>query len=56
MRRRRSKPGCWIEAGRATIFSAHTLMRIGALAFWQQNALFIMIIHNFAQSLVGEWA
>jgi hypothetical protein len=56
MRRRLSQPGCWIEADRAATFSAHTLMRIDALALWQQSAFFIMIIYNFAQSLVGEWA
>jgi hypothetical protein len=45
-----------IEAERGAISPAHTLMRIGALALRRQSALFIIIIHHFAQSLVCEWA
>jgi hypothetical protein len=45
-----------IEAERGAILPAHTPMRIGTLAHQQQSALFIIIIHNFAQSLVCEWA
>jgi hypothetical protein len=56
MRLWRSKPGCWIEAGRAAIFPAHTLMRIGTLVLQRQSALFIIIICKFAQSLACEWA
>jgi hypothetical protein len=52
----RSQPSSWIEAERAAIFPAHTLMRIGTLALQQQSALFAIIIHNFAQNLVCEWA
>jgi hypothetical protein len=56
MRRRGSKPGCWIKAERAADFPAHTLMRIGTLALRRQSALFTMMIRKFAQSLIGEWA
>jgi hypothetical protein len=52
----RSQPSSWIEADRAAISPAHTLMRIGALALRRQSALFTIIIHNFAQNLVCEWA
>jgi hypothetical protein len=45
-----------IEAERAAIFPAHTLMRINTLALQQQSALFAIIIHNFTQSLVCELA
>jgi len=52
----RSQPSSWIEADRAAISPAHTLMRIGTLPLQQQSALFIIIIYNSAQSLVCEWA